>query len=1475
MANQPIPTLPVAIGLTGDEQFELVQPGGTNGTSKRATATQFVDLLNARYPAPNITSISATTPVRVNGGDGPVTSGAAALTIGNYSIGNSLLANTMPPGTIKANTSGITAGPTFPDPTVSAVLDTISDTKGAVLYRDTSSWIALSPGTNGYVLTTGGSGANPSWASPNIAVVAITGGTISGVAITTSTINSSIIGGTTPAAATFTNLTATGTVSFSNPLTVPNGGTGAATLTANGIVYGNGTSAVGVTAAGTTGQALLANSGNVPTWGAVNLVSTVTGTLQATNGGTGFNSYAVGDILTADTTSSFVRLPDVAIGNVLLSGGSGVQPLYGKVGLTTHVSGTLPVANGGTGATTLTGYVYGNGTSAFTAALTIPNAGLTNSSLTIGSTNIALGATSATLAGLTTVTLTQDPVSALQASTKQYVDNQVATVSNQTFHTASAAASTANLTATYNNGTAGVGATLTNSGVQAAFVIDGYTASLSDRILIKDQTTGAQNGIYTVTTLGTILTNWVLTRATDFNATGSGPNYIETGASTFVTSGTVNASTGWVLTTTGTITVGTTNLTFAQTSSSSSVTVTSPLLKTGSVISLQTVPTTLGGTGLATLTAYNVLLGNGTGNVTFAAPGTTGYPLLSAGASSNPAFGQLSLTAGVTGTLPVANGGTGTATAFTVGSVVFAGASGVYTQNNANFFWDNTNKYLGIGTLAPIAHLTILSTAGGTVPSGTLPTGTDLYVVGADSGQTRITQDSFASYVAFTGRRADGTAASPSAVQSGEVISQFTGRGYGATQWAAASTGLLQIQAEGNFTNTSNPTSVSILTTPSASVTAVEAFRFGPAGQFGIGGATYGASGYVFTSGGASAAPTWSQVSLSAGVTGTLPATNGGTGQSSYAVGDLLYADTTTSLAKLADIATGNVLLSGGVSTAPAWGKVSLTTAISGILPLANGGTNANLTASNGGIFYSTASAGAILSGTATARQMLQSGATGAPAWSTSTWPATTTANQLLYSSSTSVVGEITTANSSVLVTNGSGAPSWSTTLPAHTVTTSVTVPLIIGGSGTTGTILTLQTTSGTGTTDAIAFTGGTNGGTTFATLAAAGLRLTSAGSSAFAVGRQGGTTGPAFSVDASTGSQTAGLKVTGAALNGTVAVAVTDTSGATNLTIDALSTGTIGIGTVSTGVVTITSGGTAPQGTGAYVRATSPSLTTPSLGVATATSLAINGATIGSNGLAVTGTVAISSTMTSGIHTIAGAGPQIVLGTNATTLGSIQMFGNTSGSVTLQPAAAAGSTTLTLPATTTTLAGLAIAQTFTAAQTFTSATPQLILGVNTTTLGSIKMFGSTSGDATIQPTAVAGTSTVLTLPATTDTLAGIAATQTLTNKWIHPRVTSAASASSLTPDPSTTDEYCYTALAATLTINAPSAASGTISDGDKLLFRILDNGTGRTLTWNATYTIIGTTLPTTTTANKMVYVGCIYNSANTRWDVVAVATQA
>ena len=78
-------------------------------------------------------------------------------------------------------------------------------------------------------------------------------------------------------------------------------------------------------------------------------VSDVDGVLLAEHGGTGLDSYTVGDLLVADTPTSLVQLPDVATGNVLLSGGVATSPLWGKVDLTAHVDGILPVANGGTG----------------------------------------------------------------------------------------------------------------------------------------------------------------------------------------------------------------------------------------------------------------------------------------------------------------------------------------------------------------------------------------------------------------------------------------------------------------------------------------------------------------------------------------------------------------------------------------------------------------------------------------------------------------------------------------------------------------------------------------------------------------------------------------------------------------------------------------------------------------------------------------------------------------------------------------------------------------------------------------------------------------------------------------------------------------------------------------------------------------------------------------------------------------------
>lgn len=119
------------------------------------------------------------------------------------------------------------------------------------------------------------------------------------------------------------------------------------------------------------------------------------GTLTAANGGTGFSSYTVGDILYADTSSTLAKLSDVATGNALISGGIGVAPSWGKVGLTTHVSGTLPVANGGTGLTAGTS----GGILGFTASGTIASSSLlTANGIVIGG---GAGATPSSTAAMT------------------------------------------------------------------------------------------------------------------------------------------------------------------------------------------------------------------------------------------------------------------------------------------------------------------------------------------------------------------------------------------------------------------------------------------------------------------------------------------------------------------------------------------------------------------------------------------------------------------------------------------------------------------------------------------------------------------------------------------------------------------------------------------------------------------------------------------------------------------------------------------------------------------------------------------------------------------------------------------------------------------------------------------------------------------------------------------------------------------
>jgi hypothetical protein len=159
-----------------------------------------------------------------------------------------------------------------------------------------------------------------------------------------------------------------------------------------------------------------------------------------------------------------------------------------------------------------------------------------------------------------TVTLPGAPTSDLHAATKLYVDNVTAGIN---FHESVHAASVSSLAVIYNNGTNGVGATLTADTNRAFAVLDGETVVLGERVLIKNQTDAKQNGIYTLTTVGSVSAPWVLTRATDADNNPTGE--MKTGDFTFVQRGTVNASVGYINNSTASpIVIGTDNISYTE-----------------------------------------------------------------------------------------------------------------------------------------------------------------------------------------------------------------------------------------------------------------------------------------------------------------------------------------------------------------------------------------------------------------------------------------------------------------------------------------------------------------------------------------------------------------------------------------------------------------------------------------------------------------------------------------------------------------------------------------------------------------------------------------------------------------------------------------------------------------------------------------------------------------------------------------------
>lgn len=335
--------------------------------------------------------------------------------------------------------------------------------------------------------------------------------------------------------------------------------------------------------------------------------------------------------------NTFTNIPNSALTNSTISGVSLGSNLFtltigtGLTGTSYNGSSAVTVAIDSTVATltgtqTLTNKTISGSSNTLT---NIGNSSLTNSSVTVGTTAISLGSSSLTLAGLTSVEVTQDPTTALQLATKQYVDNTAA--AGLTAHPAVQVATTQTLAAqtggvvVYNNGASGVGATLTLT--VALTTLDGYSLSNGDRILVKDEANQAHNGVYTWATGGL-----VLTRATDANSYGPGSTQLSEGDYFFVQNGTVNKGNSYVCATVGTITFGTTAIIFNQFSTSQVYTGTSPIVITGTVISLNTVPVNLGGTNITSYTAGDLLYASATTTLTKLALGTQGY-VMRAGAA--------------------------------------------------------------------------------------------------------------------------------------------------------------------------------------------------------------------------------------------------------------------------------------------------------------------------------------------------------------------------------------------------------------------------------------------------------------------------------------------------------------------------------------------------------------------------------------------------------------------------------------------------------------------------------------------------------------------------------------------------------------------------------------------------------------------------------------------------------------------------
>ena len=320
------------------------------------------------------------------------------------------------------------------------------------------------------------------------------------------------------------------------------------------------------------------------------------------------------------------------------------------------------------------------------------------------------------------------------------------------------------------------------------------------------------------------------------------------------------------------------------------------------------IPVSLGGTGLDTFTIGDIMYASATQEFSKLSDVATGNAIISGGVGAAPSYGKIGLTTHVDGILPVANGGTNQSAALTQYGLIYGDTTTSMASTAAG---TSTTLLHGNASGAPTWSAVSLTAD----VSGVLPVA---------NGGTNISSYTIGDLIAAS---SSGVLSPIADIATGNaLLSGGVGvlPAYGKVTLTGHVSGVLPVANGG--TNIATYTIGDILYASTAGVLT-------PLADV--------ATGNAIISGGVGVAPSYGKIGLTTHVDGILPVANGGTNISSYTTGDILYASASGVLSPLADVATGNVILSGGVTTAPSYGKVGLTTHVSGTLPLANGGTGA------------------------------------------------------------------------------------------------------------------------------------------------------------------------------------------------------------------------------------------------------------------------------------------------------------------------------------------------------------------------------------------------------------------------------------------------------------------------------------------------------------------------------------------------------